>query len=90
MAAYTIVMAVVLYAVKTWVQKNECLIWCDLYYVRHRHHLSHATVDADTETAVFAENDFENDDWFGRLGLDFSKKSDAPGPLFQPQAVYGR
>ena len=26
MAAYTIVMAVVLYAVKTWVQKNECLI----------------------------------------------------------------
>jgi len=26
MAAYTIMMAVVLYAAKTWVQKNECFI----------------------------------------------------------------
>jgi len=59
-AAYTLFIAVVLYVEKTWVQKNEYWIFCDIYIFMFAI-IMNATPDADKATA-FAKDDVEDDD----------------------------
>ena len=88
-AAYYIAMAFVLYAVKTWLRKKELVIAVILFLCMSSSSLSMQLSMLILRLQYFPRTTLKMM-MIGRLGLDFSKKSDAPGPLFQPLAVYGR
>ena len=73
-AAYTIAMAAVPYVAKTWLQKKEFVIAVILFK------LSLMCMNLAILTTMMLMKKMT----IGRLGLYFSKRSDAPGSIFQP------